>query len=162
MKAFIPIYENIVQEYKVGKTYTSKQNGEVVPRIEIFMNGEDTLDHYPYCKDYQLLEVEVLSEVKEYSMCCNTSKIKVLRIVPRNEYNFKGYKFDDRGNLIKKTSRWGAVTSYTYDKRNNMISQTTHDGEVYTYEYDEMNNMTSQKSSSGAECTYNVYSLIES
>ena len=148
------------QEYKVGKTYTSD-------RMEICKHGfhfcqkmEDVLNYYNSSLDFILLEVEILGKVVTGGDKSVTDKLKVLRVIPFEEYTdtmksrFLTYEYDERNNKISETYPSGAKTTYEYDERNNLISMTCTNGNKYTYEYDERNNKISETYPNGVKYTY--------
>ena len=132
--------------YEVGKTYS-------INKLEICNYGfhfcekmEDVLNYYDPTEDFILLEVEALGEIETVADKSATDKLKILRIVPENEYTFKvnRYEYDENGNMIYETRPNGCVIKYVYDENGNKISQTNPYGDVYKWEYDENGNMISQ------------------
>jgi YD repeat-containing protein len=169
------------QEYKIGKTYTSD-------KLEICQHGfhfcekmEDTLNYYNPSEDFVLLEIQILGEVINDGDKSVTNKMKILRIIPKEEYSEEmlkrfptceyddlgnkisqtypsGYKYtfeyDDRGNMISETYPNGRKTTWEYDDRGNKISETNPDGDTWIYEYDDRGNMISKTYPSGDKWTY--------
>tara|TARA_B110000495_G_C22912754_1_gene533074 strand:- start:617 stop:1051 length:435 start_codon:yes stop_codon:yes gene_type:complete len=121
------------QEYKVGKTYSSDKMKLCNYGIHYCNELKDTLDYYPYTKDLVMLEIEVLGEIESNRDKSVTNKIKVLRVVPRDEWNITRFEFDDRGNMISETFPEGDIHLYEYDERNNMISETYPSGLKHLY-----------------------------
>ena len=144
------------QEYKVGKTYTSDKMKMCSYGIHFCQNMKDVINYYSPTKDFVLLEIEVLGNVETVDDKSVTDKIKVLRVVPKEEYTFPviTYEYDERGNMISETYPNGDKYTYEYDDRNNMISMTYSDGDKYTYEYDDRNNMISKTYPNGDKYTY--------
>ena len=132
--------------YEVGKTYS-------INKLEICSHGfhfcqemNDVLNYYKHSEDFVLLEVEALGEViNEYDKSV-TDKMKVIRVVPVEEYTFpvSKYEYDSFGNKISETRPSGNVWKYEYDSFGNMISQTNPMGSVYKYEYDSFGNKISE------------------
>jgi len=134
------------QEYKVGKTYTSDRMSICEYGIHFCWDMHNVLNHYSPREDFILLEIEILGKVETTDDKSVTDKIKVLRVVPEDEYTDKmkstlsQWQFDDRGNMISRTDVYGRVTKFEYDERNNKISTMYSNGNKYIFEYDERNN----------------------
>ena len=148
------------QEYKIGKTYTSD-------KLEICQHGfhfcqkmKDTLNYYDPSEDFTLLEVEILGEVINDGDKSVTNKLKVLRVIPKEEYSeemlkrFPTYEYDDLGNKISMTNPYGYKWTLEYDDRGKMISMTDPYGNKYTYGYDDRGNMISETNPSDGKYTY--------
>jgi YD repeat-containing protein len=142
------------QTYKVGYTYTASRMKICKYGIHFCVNKQDTLEYYQYNKDFQLLEIEVLGDIDSYGKKSVTDKMKVLRIVPFDEYNFENIEFDESGHMISKTDSDGYKVTYKYDESGNMISKTDSNGYKVTYKYDESGNMISKTKSNGYKYTY--------
>ena len=145
------------QNYKVGKTYTSDKLEMCKHGMHFCSNKEDVLTYYNHNKDFVLLEVKILGDVITKNNKSVTNKLKVLRVIPFEEYNFKNYVIDDRNNMISETYSDGYKRTYEYDDRNNMIFKTYSNGYNYTYEYTyeyDGNNMISKTCSDGSKKTY--------
>ena len=155
MKAYKATYDYkcLDQTYEVGKTYSIDKLELCKYGFHYCNNQKDTLNHYPYKNKYVLLEVEPLGIIINDGDKSVTDKIKILRVIPREEYDL-GIEFDDRGNMISMTYSDGSKYTYEYDERDNMISKTDSDGRKYTYEYDERNNMISLTYSNGRKITW--------
>ena len=136
------------QTYKVGKTYTSDKLKICFYGMHYCDNMEDTLNYYDTTKDFTLLEVEILGDVETKGNKSVTNKLKVLRIVPPDEYTdsmksqFPVYEYDSLGNSIIRTDPSGRKTYFEYDDRGNQIRVIYPDRE-YTFEYDDHGNMIS-------------------
>ena len=131
------------QEYKVGKTYSSDRMKICRYGIHYCYELKDTFTYYPYSKDLVMLEIEVLGSIESHTNKSVTDKMKVLRVVPKDEWNVTGFEFDERGNRISKTFPDGDKQLYEYNERNKMISSTYPNGNKYLNEYDERNNKIS-------------------
>jgi YD repeat-containing protein len=155
------------QEYKIGKTYTSDKLKICQHGFHFCEKMEDTLNYYNPSEDFVLLEVEILGEVINDGDKSVTNKLKVLRVIPKEEYSeemleqFSIYEYDDRGNKISMTYPDGRKYTYEYDDRGNMISETYPNGDKYTYEYDDRGNMISITYPSGNKMTYEVTNVTE-
>jgi len=143
--------------FEVGKTY------EIEGELQICKNGfhfclkmEETINYYDPIDKFILLEVEALGDIQHKEEKSVTNRIKILRIVPKEEYTFKvtEYEYDDRGNKISETTPSGDKWSYKYDDRGNMISVTPPYGDKYSYEYDDRNNRISVTYSNGDKWFY--------
>jgi len=131
--------------FEVGKTY------EIEGELKICKNGfhfcqkmEDITDYYSPTEDLVLLEIKALGDIIHSGTKSVASSIKILRIIPKEEYNFKTfeYTYDDRGNVISETNPHGYTTHYEYDEHNNIISKTYGCGTRVAYKYDEHNRKT--------------------
>ena len=148
------------QAYVVGKTYTSDILEMCSHGFHYCDKMEDTLEYYNHSDAFILLEVEILGEVISRSDKSVTNKLKVLRVVPVEEYSdtmklrLKVYEWDDRGNMISETFPNGDKFTYEYDDRNNKISETFPNGGKHIYEYDDRGNMISETYPSGNKYTY--------
>ena len=150
------------QEYKVGKTYSSDKMKICRHGIHYCNELKDTLNYYFYSKDLVMLEIEVLGSIESYEDKSVTDKIKVLRVVPRDEWNVTGLEFDERYNKISMEHSSGDKYLYEYDERGNMISETYPSGDKYLYEYNERNNMISVTYPSGDKYLYDFATITES
>ena len=147
-------YKCLKQTYKVGKTYTSDKLKICRYGMHYCNKMEDTLNYYDPNKNLILLEVEILGDVETEGNKSVTNKLKVLRVVPHDEYTdsmkskFPTYEYDDRGNIISKTYPNGCKHTYEYDSSGNRISMTIPIGK-FTYEYDSSGNRISMTSPIG-------------
>ena len=151
MKAYKASYNGVCRgfKYEVGKTYET-DNIEICYRgFHACRKMMDTLNYYPYNIEFVLFEVELLGEVIERGDKLVTNKIKIVRIVPPEEYlNFKG---DDRGNLlyikyVDKHEYW-----YEYDINNNCIYSRNSGGVEWWKKFDQRNKCIHYKESNGYE-----------
>ena len=148
------------QTYAVGKTYTSDKLKICHYGIHYCDKMEDTLNYYSPTEDFILLEVEILGEVETKGDKSVTNKLKVLRVVQPDEYSdsmkskFSVYEYDDRGNVISKTTPNGHKHTYEYDSSGNKISMTNQYGHKRTYEYDSLGNTISMTYPNGDKYTF--------
>jgi YD repeat-containing protein len=118
---------------------------------------DNVLNYYEPSSDFILLEIEILGKVETWVDKSVTDKLKVLRVIPFEEYTdsmksrFPVYEYDERGNLISEIHPDGFKTTYEYDEKNNKIAATFPSG---TYEYDERGNQIAITSSDGKKYTY--------
>ena len=154
------------QTYQVGKTYTSDKLKICRYGMHYCNKMEDTLKYYIPTKDFILLEVEILGDVESDGDKSVTNKLKVLRVVPPDEYTdnmksqFPVHEYDSSGNMISLTNSYGDKHTFEYDDRGNMISETTSNGKI-TYEYDDHGNMISGTYPNGDKLTYDVAIITE-
>jgi YD repeat-containing protein len=148
------------QTYKVGKTYTADRMEMCNHGIHCCKEMHNVLNYYRPTKDFVLLEIEVLGNIEEEGNKLVTDKIKVLRVVPKEEYTpefiakLNDFEFYEDGNIKVDHSFYSNVT-YTYDERDNIITETMdYVGESYTYTYDECNNKLSRTNTQGRTYTY--------
>ena len=148
------------QTYQVGKTYTSDKFKICFYGMHYCNKMEDTLNYYEPTKDFILLEVEILGDVETREDKSVTNKLKVLRVVPPDEYSdsmkskFSVYEYDDRGNKISWITPDGYKLNYEYDDHGNKISATDSDGRKVTYEYDDRGNKISVTYPDGYKLNY--------
>ena len=153
-------YKCLKQTYKVGKTYTSDKLKICHYGIHYCDKMEDTLKYYEPTKDFILLEVKILGDVENREDKSVTNKLKILRVVPPDEYThsmksrFPVYEYDDRGDIISETDSEGDKTYFEYDNQGNMINKTYPIGGKVTYEYDSSGNMISATYPDGDKFTY--------
>jgi len=126
--------------YEVGNTYEISDKKMCSHGFHYCEELEDTLNYYSYEKGKTIfLEIEDL-DPHSFTKKDKTisSKIRVLRIVDLDE--FKEYKFDDRGNMIKDN-----LFVYTYNDRNQLLTQSYIDAyDAIPYKenvYDEYGNL---------------------
>ena len=128
---------------------------------------KDVLGYYSPSHDFILLEIEILGKVETEGDKSVTDKLKVLRVIPFEEYTdnmksrFPKYEYAERNNVISKTYLDGDNYTFEYDERNNMISKTYPNGNKYTYEYDERNNRISETNPNGGKYTYEYAVITE-
>ena len=122
MKAYKASYNGVCLggfKYEVGQTYEETDEIVICARgFHACYKMVDTLQYYPYTKDFVLFEVELLGEVIKSHDKVVTNKIKILRVVSPEEY--EGFKADDRGNLIYHKNSRGYEFCYEYDLNNNI------------------------------------------
>ena len=158
MKAYKATYnfKCFNQEYKVGKTYTADKMKMCRYGIHFCYDMKDVENYYPHNEKFVLLEIEILGNVETRGDKSVTDKIKVLRVIPPEEYTFPAntYEYDDRGNVISETTPDGSKYTYEYDDRNNRISMACPDGSKWTYEYDDRGNRISMTGPYDYKWTY--------
>jgi YD repeat-containing protein len=141
-------------KYEVGKTYTF--NGEIAMCDRGFhfcVNPKDTLNYYAYNKDYILMEIEVLGKVIKSNDKCVTDKLKIIRIIPKEETNqLMGIikEYDANGNLVHSKDFKGFEEWTEFDSNNKIIHHKNSEGYEYWIEYDN-NNLIHYKNSTGNE-----------
>ena len=132
--------------YEVGKTYSINNLKICSHGFHFCQKMENVLNYYDHSEDFVLLEVEALGEVINEKDKSVTDKIKILRVVPVEEYTFTIYKYeyDSCGNKISETHPDGSFRKWEYDSRGNMISTTNSYGIVLKFEYDSYGNKISE------------------
>jgi hypothetical protein len=147
--------------FEVGKTY--KFDGKPILCEQGFhfcQNVDDVLDYYDYQKDFVLFEVEALGYTKTRDDKSCTNKIKIIRIVPKEEYSsiFKYWKFDwwengelkclqSQDRLVMFEFNENGMLSYyeeyghafKYDDGKGLIWERHQNVDEYEYEYVDMN-----------------------
>ena len=142
----------IDKTYEVGQTYTHEGELKLCSSGFHFCNiPDDTIEYYSYDKNYVLLEIEALGDIISSEDKSVTNKFKVLRVIPKEEYNsiFQRTKFDERGNIIYYKTSNGFEVWRKFDKNNNMIYYKDSDGTECWRKFDERNNCIHYKDSSG-------------
>ena len=149
--------------YEIDKTYSINRLELCSTGFHFCQNMEDVLNYYRYNDDFVLLEVEALGKTITQGDKTVTDCIKIIRVIPKEEYTFQIpepeidpniYEYDDRGNKISETYPDGNKTYYEYDDRNNRISVTDPDGDKYSYEYDDRGNKISETHPWGYKYSY--------
>jgi YD repeat-containing protein len=141
--------------YEVGKTYE-------INSVEICRRGfhfcekmEDVLGYYAYGDDFVLLEVEALGDIETKYDKSVTNKMKVLRVVPREEYTFNAVEewkeYDANGNLIHYKNSNGEEYWIEYDANGNSIHHKDSNEFEEWKEYDANGNLIHCKNSFGDE-----------
>ena len=138
-------YKCLNQTYVLGKTYTSDKLKICHYGIHYCNKMEDTLKYYDLNEKFILLEVEIMGDVETGEDKSVTNKLKVLRVVPSDEYT---------------DSMKSKFPTFEYDSSGNMISMTTPIGKN-TYEYDSSGNRISETNSYGHKCTFDVAIITE-
>ena len=140
-------------KYEVGKTYTFEGELRLCNQgFHFYKNIDDVFEWYFYDRNNTIIfEIEALGKIIEDENKCVTDKIKVLRIIPKKEYNklFKRYKFDKNGNMIYKENIGGSWVKYKFDKNNNEIYYENSDGFWRKWKYDKNNNLIYYENSNG-------------
>jgi len=130
--------------YEVGKEYSITGKEICSYGFHYCKNLDDAMEYCVYKKgETVFIEIEDL-DPNSFTQKDKTvsSKIRVLRIVDKNE--FTKYKFDENDNLIENK-----LFVYTYDDKNRLVSEIEKDGDRYangelipimSREYDEFGN----------------------
>jgi len=150
-------YTNV--KYETGKTYEIVFEDED-GKIELYKQGfhfitkpEDSLFIQNFKKEFVLFEIEALGNIKflgrsdamkflNYIDAVDlyvTDKIKINRIIPKNEYSsiFKNYEFDENGDIILYSDRQGSKTGYKFDKNGVLCWRKKPYGEAEQFFYDD-------------------------
>ena len=137
--------------YEVGKIYSINKLKICAYGFHFCQEMKDVLNYYPHTEDFVLLEVEALGKVINDGDKSVTDKMKIIRVVPIEEYTFpiNKYEYDSFGNKISYTNPNGSVYKWEYDSFGNKISYTNPNGSVYKWEYDSFGNMISKTTPSG-------------
>ncbi len=140
--------------FEVGETY------EIEGELRMCENGfhfcetiQDTLYYYPPNHRLVIFEVEALGDIREKEDKFCTNKIKIIRIVPREEYE-DIVKFDENGNLIYRKCGDGCWYVYEYDSNGNQIRWENSYKYWWTREYDSNGNVIRYEDSGGYWDTY--------
>ncbi len=153
MKAYKASYNGkcISLKYEVGKTYSFYGKLIMCERgFHFCKNPKDVLSHYEYDKDFVLFEVDALGKIetginKDKSV---TDKLKVVRIIPPEEYvRLTGIKLNDDGNIERIQFDDNRYIIFKYDKFGWRIAIDEHNGGKVSccrYTYDERGNITQE------------------
>jgi len=147
--------------YEVGKTYEIE--GDVIMCSSGFHFCRELRPinwFYKFeCKKTVILEIEVNENdiVEEKDNRCVAKKIKINRILPKQEYNEHlktiKYDYDKNENLIKYEIKHFSGGSYwrkwEYDKNNNKVNYEDSKGFWKKYKYDKNNNKVKDEDSKG-------------
>ena len=163
-------------QYEVGKTYELEEgNLKICETGFHFCNiFNDVHDYYPFSdKDTVIYEIEALGEIKDEGDKSVTDKIRIIREIPKSEYNklsenrfeydengniikveysngyWRKYKYDEDGNKIKFEDSNGQWKKFKYDKKGNRIKSEDSNGYWKKYEYDEKGNLVKYENSNG-------------
>ena len=156
MKGYKATYNMKCKEltYEVGKTYTIDNIKMCSHGLHYCKKMEDVLEYYKYNKKFILLEVEDLSSdsITDGDKTV-TDKLKIIRIIPKEEYEFDIpiEEYDSNGNLIHYKNSYGDEEWKEYDSNNNCIHYKTSRGYEEWREYDSNNNRIHFKDSDGIE-----------
>ena len=150
--------------YEVGGEYSIDSMKICSHGFHFCLKMEDVLNYYSYNKDFVLMEIEILGKTDFQGDKGVSDHIKVLRVIPEEEYTFKipeeeytfkipeeeytfkipVYTYDEKGNMTSETHSDGSKWVWTYDERGNKTSETYPDGRKHVYTYDEKGNKTSE------------------
>ena len=157
MKAYKATYNMkcMAITYEVGKTYTF--NGKLIMCEKGFhfcLNAVDTLKYYSFTPEFQLLEIDVLSELITNEDKSITDKFKVIRVIPQKERDeLLNITTDSNNNKIKEVYSNGETYTCEYDSNNNLIKEVYPNGKTLTWEYDSNNNKIKQVNPNGKTST---------
>src|SRR6478735_104898 len=159
--------------YEVGKTYTIDNFAICSHGFHFCEKQSDVLQYYPYKEGFILLEVEALGRTQSLRDKTATDVLKVLRVIPIEEYEFYISKnvpentppilipneleeFDSEGRLIYFKSPNDMEGWNKYDTNGNRIhlkrmgTKLKYDYEVWT-DFDDKNRAIHSKESGGVE-----------
>ena len=159
------------QTYVIGETYISDTLKICESGFHFCNNMSDVLNYYIFDNDFVLIEVEILGDTQFEDDKGVTNKMKILRIVPEEEWTFmtrneKGnrvvnYKdsggdecwseYDERGNVTYFKDSNGSECWSEYDERGNETYYKNSDEYESWREYDEKGNETYYRNSGGFE-----------
>ena len=121
----------------------------------------DVNNYYSFKKpNFIMLEVEALGKVLTDRGKSVTDHIKILRVIPKEEYLgkqecYNGYKtFDSNGRVIREETSDGSWTTWEYDSNGRVIREETSDGSWTTWEYDSNGNKVREENSNGYWVTW--------
>jgi YD repeat-containing protein len=147
MTGYIVTYDGIYKSLKLvpGKTYEYEGDYQKGDIYSIQLLPDDLIYLQSYKSESTIIfEVEILNSVRTYESYVLADKMKIIRIIPKEEYNslFSNFVFDENNNLIE--DKLGEIT-YEYNDKN-LILCTKKSGEIEsTYEYDENNKLIHYK-----------------
>ena len=155
MKAYKASYKGKCREltYEVGKTFSIDKFELCKHGFHFCENMNDVIKYYPYNNDFVLFEVEALGQIITEGNKSVTNKLKIIRIVPKEEYTFELplHEYDQNNNLIHYKDPNGNEEWKEFDQNNNLIHYKYSNGYEYWNEYDQNNNLIHCKDSYGIE-----------
>ena len=149
--------------YEIDKTYSINNLELCSHGFHFCQSMKDVLRYYAYDDEFVLLEVEALGKTITGHNKTVTDCIKIIRVIPKEEYTFKIpeptidhniYEYDDRGNTISETTPRGSKYSYEYDDRDNRVSETAPSGYKISWKYDDRDNRISETYPDGSKYSY--------
>ena len=154
MKGFKATYNMKCKEltYEVGKTYNISSINICNHGLHYCKEMKDVLEYYDYNNTFILLEIEDLGNCITNGDKSVTNKMKVIRVIPKEEYTFEIpiVEYDSNNNLIHYKDSYGYEYWNGYDSNNNLIHYKTSYGYEEWKEWDS-NNLIHHKDSSGSE-----------
>ena len=120
------------------------------------------VNNYYFLKkpNFIMLEVEALGKVLTDRGKSVTDHIKILRVIPKEEYLgkqecYNGYKtFDSNGRVIREETSDGSWTTWEYDSNGNKVREENSNGYWVTWEYDSNGNLIRTEYSTDYWVTY--------
>jgi hypothetical protein len=102
MKAYKATYNLTCRDqiYEVGKTYQTDTLKICESGLHFCKEMSDTLKHYPIDRNFILIEVDILGDIIVDGDKGVTNKLKVLRIIPEEEWTFT-YRIDERSRSLQ-------------------------------------------------------------
>jgi hypothetical protein len=130
------------QHYEVGKTYELWPFWKFwkYPKIcergfHFCQNPDDVLEYYDiYHKDFVLFEVEALGKIDEWMDKTCTDRIKIIRVIPKSEYNkvFRRHSFVvDENDKIVKWNEYTNLCIKEYNENGAWIGYTNYYGVTF-------------------------------
>ena len=151
MKGFKATYNMKCKDltYEVGKTYNISSISICNHGLHYCKNMKDVLNYYNYNNTFILLEIEDLGNCITDGNKSVTDKMKVIRVIPKEEYTFEVpiVEYDSNNNVIHHKTSNGYEEWQEYDSNNNVIHHKDSDGFEYWKEYDSNNNLIHYKDS---------------
>ncbi len=136
--------------YEVGKTYSIDNIHMCHHGFHFCEKMSDVLDYYGFGENFVLLEIEALGKVKRKGNKSLTDKLKVIKVVHKDEYvGFPVKEYDTNGNLIHYKDSNGYEYWDEYDTNGNLIHYKDSNGYEEWKEYDTNGNLIHYKNSNG-------------
>jgi len=157
MKAFKASFNGRCETltYEVGKTYTFNGPLKLCKRgFHCCKNLKDVFKYYDLNRDdLVIFEVEVLGKIIEAEDKLVTDKLKIVRVLNKNEYNqfLSIKKFDKNNNCIYYKNSNGQEFWKEFNQNNNLIHYKNNMDYEEWYEYDQNNNLIHYRNSNGSE-----------
>src|SRR5690606_22888433 len=117
------------QHFEIGKTYELEGEPIICEKgFHFCPNMSDVLKYYEYEPDeFKLLEIEAVGEIVEKEDKACTNKIKILREVPKEEWDF--YKGLPNGHCEIHYRDYNGIECWKeYDENGNIIHFKDSDG----------------------------------
>ena len=154
MKGYKATYDGkcIGLTYEVGKTYSIDKLMMCECGFHFYLDLKDIVKYFRSDKNLVVFEVEAIGECIVEDDMAVTDKLKILREIPKEEYQ-EWIRYDDRGNVIYFKKHDNYEKFFEYDSDGNMILEKSSNYKWH-YEYDSGGNLIHEIDQQGIEKFY--------